>query len=105
MGSAVMLGGGFEDFTQNAPKSQTNGGGSWNLRLAAGTLNRKDLEEINQWLNVTGPTTPAAPLAPAPNSGATAPTPENVPPAPPANAPGQPGATPPPPATPPQQRR
>jgi hypothetical protein len=37
MGSAVMLGGGFEDFTQAAPKSQTNGGGSWDLRLAAGT--------------------------------------------------------------------
>jgi hypothetical protein len=44
MGSAVMLGGGFEDFTQNAPKSQTNGGGSWNLRLAAGTRQFVGLE-------------------------------------------------------------
>lgn len=44
MGSAVMLGGGFEDFTQNAPKSQTNGGGSWDLRLAAGTRQFVGLE-------------------------------------------------------------
>jgi hypothetical protein len=44
MGSAVMLGGGFEDFTQSAPKSQTNGGGSWNLRLAAGTRQFVGLE-------------------------------------------------------------
>ncbi|HVU50989.1 MAG TPA: hypothetical protein VHL80_09910 [Polyangia bacterium] len=44
MGSAVMLGGGFEDFTQSAPKSQTNGGGSWDLRLAAGTRQFVGLE-------------------------------------------------------------
>jgi hypothetical protein len=37
MGSAVMLGGGFEDFTQSVPKAATSSGGSWNLRLAAGT--------------------------------------------------------------------
>ncbi len=55
------------------------------LRLAAGTLNRKDLEEINQPLTVRGPTTPAEPLSPAPNSGVRAPAPEDVPPAPPAN--------------------
>jgi hypothetical protein len=44
MGSAVMLGGGFEDFTQSAPKAQTSGGGSWNLRLAAGTRQFVGLE-------------------------------------------------------------
>jgi hypothetical protein len=44
MGSAIMLGGGFEDFTQSAPKSVTSGGGSWNLRLAAGTRQFVGLE-------------------------------------------------------------
>ncbi len=86
------------------------------LRQAAGTLNRRDLEELNQPLNVPGPTTPAQPLAPAPNSGVTAPAPQDVPPAPPANEtqpqqttpllPPAPGQTPPaaqPPATPPVQ--
>jgi outer membrane protein len=91
------------------------------LRQAAGTLSRKDLEELNQPLNVPGPTAPAQPLAPVPNSG-TAPAPQDVPPAPPANqaqapqettpllppAPGQtpPAAQPPaaqPPAQPPQR--
>jgi hypothetical protein len=37
MGSAIMVGGGYENFTQSAPKAATNAGGSWNLRLAAGT--------------------------------------------------------------------
>ena len=37
LGSAVMLGGGFEDFTQAGPKAATSAGGSWDLRLAAGT--------------------------------------------------------------------
>ena len=41
------------------------------LRLAAGTLNRKDLEEVGQWLEVSEATTPAAPLVPVPNPGAT----------------------------------
>jgi hypothetical protein len=44
MGSAVMLGGGFEDFTQSVPKSATSGGGSWDLRLAAGTRQFVGLE-------------------------------------------------------------
>jgi len=55
------------------------------LRLAAGTLNRKDLEEINQPLTVRGPTTPAEPLGPAANTSITAPAPQDVAPAPPAN--------------------
>jgi hypothetical protein len=44
MGSAAMLGGGFEDFTQSVPKNATNSGGSWNLRLAAGTRQFVGLE-------------------------------------------------------------
>jgi hypothetical protein len=44
MGSAIMLGGGFEDFTQSVPKSTSTGGGSWNLRLAAGTRKFVGLE-------------------------------------------------------------
>jgi hypothetical protein len=44
MGSAIMLGGGFEDFTQSVPKAQTSQGGSWNLRLAAGTRQFVGLE-------------------------------------------------------------
>jgi outer membrane protein len=55
------------------------------LRLAAGTLNRADIEEINQPLTVRGPTTPAEPLGPASNTNITAPAPQDVPPAPPAN--------------------
>ena len=70
------------------------------LRLAAGTLSRKDLEELNHPLTVPGPTTPSTPLAPAPNSGITAPAPQDVPPAPPAN-PANPATTNPPPAQPP----
>ena len=68
------------------------------LRQAAGTLNSKDLQEINGSLNVPGKTTPAQPLGPASNSGITAPTPQDVPPAPPVNpTPAQqpPAATPP----------
>lgn len=37
VGAAVMLGGGYEDFTQSGPKSVTDAGGSWDARLAAGT--------------------------------------------------------------------
>jgi hypothetical protein len=76
------------------------------LRLAAGTLNRADIEEINQPLTVRGPTTPAEPLGPASNTNITAPAPQDVPPAPPANQnapqttttplqPAAPGQTPP----------
>ncbi len=56
------------------------------LRLAAGTLNRNDLVEVGQWLDVNEATTPAAPLAPAPTTGTT--------------APAAPGTTPPPATTP-----
>jgi outer membrane protein len=70
------------------------------LRLAAGTLNPKDLQELNHPLTVPGPTTPAEPLAPAPNSGVTAPAPQDVAPAPPVN----PTTTTAPPAQPPTQR-
>jgi outer membrane protein len=68
------------------------------LRQAAGTLNPKDLQEINGSLNVPGKTTPAQPLGPASNSGITAPAPQDVPPAPPVNpTPAQqPPGTPPP---------
>jgi hypothetical protein len=44
MGSAIMLGGGWEDFTQSVPKAATASGGSWNLRLAAGTRQFVGLE-------------------------------------------------------------
>ena len=56
------------------------------LRLAAGTLNRKDLEEIASWLEVTESTTPAAPLVPATTDGTTAPAPPGTLP-PPATTP------------------
>ncbi|HWG28960.1 MAG TPA: TolC family outer membrane protein [Steroidobacteraceae bacterium] len=72
------------------------------LRQAAGTLNPKDLQEINGSLNVPGKTTPAQPLGPASNSGITAPAPQDVPPAPPVNpTPAQQ----PPAQTPPTQQR
>jgi outer membrane protein len=53
------------------------------LRLAAGILTAKDLDEINAWLDVVEGTTPVAPLAPS-----------NFPPPPPGAK--VPGATPPP---------
>jgi outer membrane protein len=62
------------------------------LRLAAGNLDRQQLVEINNWLTVTAPTSPAVP------------TPESLAPTVPA-APGTPAPptdTTPPPATPPQ---
>jgi len=37
IGVAMMLGGGYEDFTYSAVRAVTNGGGSWDARLAAGT--------------------------------------------------------------------
>ena len=43
------------------------------LRLAAGTLNRKDLEEIGKWLDVTEATVPLAPLNPSDTSTPAAP--------------------------------
>src|SRR5450432_1239232 len=36
-GTAVMLGGGYEDFTYSNVKAMTGGGGSWDARVAAGT--------------------------------------------------------------------
>lgn len=44
IGTALMLGGGWEDFTQSIPKSETNSGGSWNARIAAGTRQFVGLE-------------------------------------------------------------
>jgi hypothetical protein len=37
VGAAFMLGGGFEDFTHTNVRSVTGQGGSWDVRLAAGT--------------------------------------------------------------------
>jgi outer membrane protein len=74
------------------------------LRLAAGTLSAKDLEEINHPLTVPGATTPAQPLAPSSNPGATAPAPQDVPAATPAQPPAQQPPVQPPPARPPTQR-
>jgi hypothetical protein len=37
IGAAVMLGGGYEDFTYSNVKEMTGGGGSWDARLVAGT--------------------------------------------------------------------
>jgi outer membrane protein len=51
------------------------------LRLAAGTLDRQELTEINQWLGASAPTTPAAPLVPT-----------TPPPTPSTTNPAQPGA-------------
>jgi hypothetical protein len=44
VGAAVMLGGGFQDFTQSSLRSVTGGGASWNARLAAGTRQFVGLE-------------------------------------------------------------
>ena len=64
------------------------------LRLAAGNLDRAQLIEINNWLTVSAPTSPAvptpetlAPTVPAPE-GAPAATPPGAPP--PATPPGTP---------------
>ena len=43
-GAAVMLGGGYEDFTQAPPRAATSGGGSWDARLAAGPRQYVGLE-------------------------------------------------------------
>lgn len=37
VGAALMLGGGFEDFTNSNLQSMTGGGGAWNVRAVAGT--------------------------------------------------------------------
>ena len=55
------------------------------LRLAAGTLNKEDLAQINRWLDVVEATVPVAPLNP--NDTSTPPPPPGTP---------QPGATTPP---------
>ena len=37
LGSGFLVGGGYEDFTSNAMRSQTGGGGNWNARAIVGT--------------------------------------------------------------------
>jgi len=71
------------------------------LRLAAGNLDRAQLAEVNNWLSVTVPTSPArvtpesvAPTIPAPQPAAPHPQAAPPPAAPPPATP--PGATPPP---------
>ena len=56
VGSAVMLGGGYEDFTQGPPKAATSPGGSWDARLVAGTRQFVGLEAayVGGARNVTG---------------------------------------------------
>jgi hypothetical protein len=44
IGTALMLGGGFEDFTNSNIRSMTGGGGSWDARIAAGTRHFVGLE-------------------------------------------------------------
>ena len=44
VGSALMIGGGFEDFAQSGVRAVTNPGGAWNVRLAAGTRQFVGLE-------------------------------------------------------------
>jgi hypothetical protein len=44
VGAGVLLGGGYEDFTNNDLQAQTGGGGSWTARLVAGTRQFVGLE-------------------------------------------------------------
>jgi hypothetical protein len=44
IGAAMMLGGGWEHFTQSVPQAVTNPGGSWDARIAAGTRQFVGLE-------------------------------------------------------------
>jgi hypothetical protein len=37
LGAGVLVGGGFEDFTNSSLRSMTGGGGAWNARVLAGT--------------------------------------------------------------------
>jgi hypothetical protein len=63
LGTAVMVGGGWEHFTQSAPQSVTNPGGSWNARVAVGTRQFVGLEAAYvggaRSLSVLGTTTNA----------------------------------------------
>jgi len=43
-GAAVMVGGGFEDFTNSNIRSMTGGGGSWTARLVGGTRQLMGIE-------------------------------------------------------------
>jgi hypothetical protein len=43
-GAAVMLGGGFEDFTNSSIRSMTGGGGSWTARVVGGTRQAVGIE-------------------------------------------------------------
>ncbi|HZO21410.1 MAG TPA: TolC family outer membrane protein [Steroidobacteraceae bacterium] len=86
------------------------------LRLAAGSLSRNDVAEINNWLAVTAPTEPAQPIVPPeqsqgapppapPQSPAPPATPQSAIPTPstPAPTPGQPAAPQPAPSTAPRR--
>jgi hypothetical protein len=44
VGAGVLIGGGFEDFTNSNMRSMTTGGGFWNARLVAGTHQMLGLE-------------------------------------------------------------
>jgi len=44
LGAALLLGGGFEDFTNSNLRSMTSSGGSWNARAIAGTRQYVGLE-------------------------------------------------------------
>jgi hypothetical protein len=44
VGASVLLGGGYEDFTNDTMQAQTGGAGSWNARLVAGTRQFVGLE-------------------------------------------------------------
>ncbi|HVZ72594.1 MAG TPA: hypothetical protein VHJ20_09485 [Polyangia bacterium] len=43
-GAALLLGGGFEDFTRSNVRAMTGGGGTWDARLVAGTREIVGLE-------------------------------------------------------------
>jgi hypothetical protein len=44
LGSAVLVGGGYEDFTHSAPRNMTGAGGFWTARLVGGTRQLIGLE-------------------------------------------------------------
>lgn len=44
VGASVLLGGGFQDFTNNTLQDMTSGAGTWNARLVAGTRQYVGLE-------------------------------------------------------------
>jgi hypothetical protein len=44
IGASVLLGGGYEDFSNSTMRNMTSGGGNWNARLVAGTRQYVGLE-------------------------------------------------------------